>query len=180
MEAPMPDADPRSLPASPMQREKLPGLPYIILAKNIERQRLAKDLGVDARRVYALAGVQNRAEPWEINKLMELLHVTYDELVTVPPDAPELPTRRRPKPPIAARTIESLPPEPFVHSCTESDSGTETVDSVPPRPTDIALRIILPDNRHYEISSNRPVTIDVFQRMARALYLLIPDAETPA
>jgi hypothetical protein len=166
-------------PVTPRVPVRLLGLPYILHQQNINMQRLAVDLGVDPRRIYNLNAVKVRAEPWEIDKLKIILGVSLDQLATVPADAPALPVRTRPR----AKAVP-IPPVPLTDESKVTPNGKDDrvveanaipvveANAIPVLPAGVSLAITLPDGRCFEIASNQPLSAEMVQRMAQALFLL--------
>jgi hypothetical protein len=151
---------------------KLPGLPYLLHSRQITRQQVARELGVDSRRIYSLNSVKVRAEPWEIDKLKALLQVTFEQLTTVPPDAPVLPIRRRvPRPSVSP--VMSDEETIAMPTQTQNEHPEETAALPVIIPADVTLSITLPDGRRYSVTSGQSASPEMLARMAEALLLLV-------
>lgn len=170
-----PEPPPPALPDPPRSGTKLSGLRQILNARKIERKVLSREINIDLNRFLGIVGAQTRAAPEEINKLIEALEVTFEELIA-PDTSPPSHRKRAPNPsiPIDADDDELDSEAPA------EDVSLARIDraAVPALPVgDITLNIALPDGRRYAVSSNQPVTPGMLERMSRALFVLLRETE---
>jgi hypothetical protein len=155
-------------PRTPM---RLTGLRGILNARRIERKVIAREIDIDLNRFLGIVGGQTRAAPNEVEKLVQHLNVSTDELLA-PDTTPRQPRRpANPHAPFSAAEDEPYDPETLEEPVERTEPQSSPVVAKLPI-GDVTLNIALPDGRKYAVSSNQTMSAQMLQRMTQALYVL--------